>query len=169
VGEIVARGESIAAQYHNDPEATAATFREGWLYTGDLGYLDADGYLYITGRRKNLIVTAGGKNIHPEEVETVIARSRLIAEVLAMAESDNRGPRAESLAVTVVPRMEALDELAEKRGKPFSDQEIEQLLREEVRRLTDHLPVWKRPRRIRIRYEPFEKTATGKIKRFLYR
>ena len=169
VGEIIARGESIAAQYHNDPEATAATFREGWLYTGDLGYLDADGYLYITGRRKNLIVTAGGKNIHPEEVETVIARSRLIAEVLAMAESDNRGPRAESLAVTVVPRMEALDELAEKRGKPFSDQEIEQLLREEVRRLTDHLPVWKRPRRIRIRYEPFEKTATGKIKRFLYR
>ena len=168
VGEIIARGPNISSGYHNDPEATAATFRDGWLFTGDLGRLDAEGFLFITGRRKNLIVTAEGKNINPEEIEAHLLRSPYIAEALALASSEDGKPRAETLSVIVVPHMEALDTLAEKRHRPLAEQEIHALLREEVRRLTSPLPPYKRPRRIRVRYEPFEKTTTGKIKRFLY-
>ncbi|HIE11584.1 MAG TPA: long-chain fatty acid--CoA ligase [Kiritimatiellae bacterium] len=168
VGEIIARGPNVSPGYHNDPEATSATFRNGWLFTGDLGRLDADGFLFITGRRKNLIVTPEGKNINPEEIESHLLRSPYIAEALALASSQDERPRAETLSVIVVPDMEALDALAEKRRRPLSDQEIQALLRDEVRRLSSHLPAYKRPRRVKVRYEPFEKTTTGKIKRFLY-
>ena len=78
-GEVLTRGQNVFAGYHHDPEATAATIVDGWLHTGDLGELDADGYLTITGRKKDIIITAGGKNLSPANLENDLQRSRWIS------------------------------------------------------------------------------------------
>ena len=75
IGEIICRGPSVMLGYYEDPEATAEVIRDGWLYTGDLGYMDERGFLYVTGRKKTVIVTKGGKNIFPEEIEEVIKKN----------------------------------------------------------------------------------------------
>ncbi|HBR31491.1 MAG TPA: AMP-dependent synthetase, partial [Clostridiales bacterium] len=78
VGEIIARGENIMRGYYRDPEATEAVIRDGWFHTGDLGYLDENGFLYITGRSKNVIITKNGKNIYPEEIESRLYGNKLV-------------------------------------------------------------------------------------------
>ena len=82
IGEVVTRGPSVMMGYYDNEEATAEVLKDGWLYTGDLGYLDDEGFLYLTGRKKTVIVTKGGKNIFPEELEAVIAENELVSEVL---------------------------------------------------------------------------------------
>ena len=77
-GEIIARGGHIMKGYYNNPEATAEVIKDGWLYTGDLGYIDKDGYLYITGRKKEIIVLSNGKNVNPAELEEYIVQSSCI-------------------------------------------------------------------------------------------
>ena len=76
--------------YYDNPEATAEVLRDGWLYTGDLGYFDEDGFLYLTGRKKTVIVTKGGKNIFPEEVEAVLMENELIQEVVVYGVADQK-------------------------------------------------------------------------------
>jgi long-chain acyl-CoA synthetase len=81
-GEVLMRGPNIFVGYHRDPEATRATLRDGWLYSGDLGELDADGYLRITGRTKDLIITSSGKNVSPSNIESALAQSRWISHAV---------------------------------------------------------------------------------------
>ena len=90
VGEIICKGPSVMLGYYENPEATEEVLHNGWLYTGDLGYMDEKGYLYITGRKKTVIVTKGGKNIFPEEVEAVLLEDELIQEVLVHGVTDDR-------------------------------------------------------------------------------
>ncbi|MFO1490972.1 MAG: AMP-dependent synthetase/ligase [Kiritimatiellia bacterium] len=168
-GEVLARGPSIMKGYFNNPAATAEVLEDGWLHTGDLGRLDADGYLSITGRLKSLIVNREGKNIHPEEVEAVINQSPYILESLVLGYRDPGEKVGEKVGVILVPRAEALDALRGAGGGPASDADIAALLREEVRKQGAQLADYKRPRRIQIRAEEFEKTSTAKIKRYLYR
>lgn len=157
IGEIVVRGPNVMRGYHNNVAATTAAFCEGWFLTGDLGRLDADGYVFITGRKKCLIVNREGKNINPEEIETYLMKCPLIKEALALGyrEADERV--GEHIGLMVVPTEEAL-------ALPNAEQQI----RTEIKRLLRGVADYKHPRRMVIRTEEFEKTTTGKIKRFIY-
>jgi len=157
VGEIAARGPNVMRGYYGQPAATAAAFREGWFLTGDLGRFDAAGFLTITGRKKCLIVNREGKNINPEEVETQALKSPLIREALVLGYREHDEHVGEHVGLIVVPA----DEL---RAAPDAEQRIRTDLKRVLRAIADY----KHPRRIVIRREEFEKTSTGKIKRFLY-
>ena len=126
-----------------------------------------NGYLVISGRKKSLIVNREGKNIHPEEVEHHISASPLILEALVLGYT-TPGETGERVGVIVVPDQDALDQQRRKRQPALTDEDIRELMKGEVRRAVRHIADYKRPRRIHIRTEEFEKTSTGKIKRYLY-
>jgi long-chain acyl-CoA synthetase len=167
VGEIAARGPCVMAGYYRNAEATAQAIRDGWFHTGDLGRLTSDGYLQITGRSKNLIVNREGKNIYPEEVEHAIAASPYILESLVLGYR-LPGEVGEKVGAIVVPDQQALDELAAREGRTFSESEVRDLMVREVKRTVQAVALYKRPRAIQVRNGEFEKTATAKIKRYLY-
>jgi long-chain acyl-CoA synthetase len=167
-GEIAARGPSIMEGYFAAPETTSKVFRDGWFLTGDIGHIDKDGYLTISGRKKSLIVNREGKNIYPEEIEAVLVESNFIQEALALGYGDARDTGGERVGVIVVPNPDAVDEYAHDSGKELTDEEATALIRDEVKRVSQALADYKRPRHIRIRTEEFLKTSTGKIKRHLY-
>lgn len=167
VGEIAVRGPNVMKGYWRNPAATAEVLRDGWFATGDLGLLDAEGRLAITGRKKALIVNREGKNIYPEEVEQLLGRSPFILEALVIGYHEPGAP-GEKIGVIVVPNQQALDELGHRRGSPLTEAECEERVRSEVRVWVQQIAEYKRPRRVVIRAEEFEKTSTGKIKRYLY-
>jgi len=166
VGELAVRGPNVMAGYFNNPEATRAAILDGgWLATGDLASVDADGYITICGRRKALIVNREGKNIYPEEVEQQIGRSPFVLESLVLAYRDPAEPTGERVGAIIVPNLDAIVlHLGRKPAVP----EVEQLVRDDLRRVLNEIAEYKHPRRIRIHFEELEKTSTAKIKRFLY-
>lgn len=166
VGEVAVCGPNVMRGYYNNPSATAEVFRDGWFLTGDLGYFDADGYLTISGRRKSVIVNREGKNIYPEEVEQQIAKSSFIREVLVLGYREENVAVGEQVGAIVVPDQEALDSHIARRK--LSDEEVEGFIRGQVKEQVAKIAEYKRPRRILVRWEEFEKTSTGKIKRYLY-
>lgn len=168
VGEIVVRGDNVMQGYYNNPEETAKVLIDGWYHTGDLGYFNDAGYLVISGRKKSLIVNREGKNIYPEEVERQVCRARYVLECLAMGYREPGDGVGERVGLIVVPDLEALDHLENSGGKHLSDREIELIVRNDVRKQLDDLAEYKRPRRIEIRFDEFEKTTIQKIKRYLY-
>lgn len=168
VGEILARGENVMQGYYNNPEETAHVLVDGWYHTGDLGCFDQKGHLVISGRKKSLIVNREGKNIYPEEIERQAMKSHYVLECLAMGYREPDDGVGERVGLIVVPHLERFDSLEDRGGKRLSDREIEELVREDVRTQMAGLADYKRPRRIEIRFEEFEKTTTEKIKRYLY-
>lgn len=168
IGEILARGENVMQGYYNDPEGTAEVLRDAWYHTGDLGRFDENGHLVISGRRKSLIVNREGKNIYPEEVERQVAASPYVRECLALGYRESDSDPGERVGLVVVPEQDVFDELEERGDERLGDEKIEQIVREDVRRRLEALSDYKRPRRIQIRFEEFEKTTTQKIKRYLY-
>ncbi len=168
IGEIVARGENVMQGYHNAPQETASVLVDGWYHTGDLGHWDPMGYLVISGRKKNLIVNREGKNIYPEEIEQQVAGSPFVLECLVLGYRESEDSIGERVGMIVVPDLVAFDQLGDHEGRTFSDADIEQRVREEVRKQLAALSDYKRPRRIEVRFEEFEKTTTEKIKRYLY-
>ena len=168
VGELAAKGENVMKGYYNNPAATESVFRDGWFLTGDLGYIDADNYVFITGRKKALIVNREGKNIYPEEVELQINQSPLILESVVLGYRPPGETVGEQVGVIVVPDEEGVAALEASEKRKFSEQEIEARLRAEVKKQVAALADYKHPRRVQIRWEEFSKTSTGKIKRYLY-
>ena len=168
IGEIAARGPNVMKGYFNNPEAPEAVFRDGWFVTGDLGFIDADGYVTITGRKKSLIVNREGKNIYPEEVEHHVCRSPYIREALALGYREEGEKVGEHVGVIVVPNQEAIDDLAAHEKRVYSEKEVADLLRRETKRVCADISEYKRPRRVQVRWEEFDKTSTGKVKRYLY-
>jgi long-chain acyl-CoA synthetase len=164
VGEILIKGPNVMQGYFKDPGATAEALVAGWYRTGDLGRLDADGFLSVCGRLKNLIVTSNGRNVYPEEVEAEILKSPYVAEVVVYPH--RTGPVTEEILAMIYPNQEALEVCAVKQGKPaFATAEVEKLLRAEVSQCCEQLAAYKRVKRIIVRREEFPKTTTGKIKR----
>jgi long-chain acyl-CoA synthetase len=167
IGEITARGPNIMKGYYKNPQATADVMDGDWFLTGDMGYINADGYVIITGRKKSLIVNREGKNIYPEEVETQILKSEYVLETIVLGYTVE-GETGERVGAIVVPNEEAVAEHRRQRQQPVTDDELTQLMVDEVKRVTIDIADYKRPRRIQVRSEEFEKTSTSKVKRYLY-
>lgn len=164
-GEIACKSPSIMLGYFENDEATKEVITEdGWLLTGDLGYIDNDGYLHIKGRKKNLIVGSGGKNIYPEEIEAHFSGLRAIAETLVVG---RKSPGGEVVYAVIVPDYETIK--ADHPGKENDDNFVFSLIKKEIDETNRTLPVYKKISDFCIRKEAFEKNAQQKIKRFLYK
>jgi len=169
VGEIAVRGPNVMKGYYKNEEATKEVITEdGWFLTGDMGYIDTDGYIYITGRKKSVIVTKGGKNIYPEEVEAVLLRSPFIEELLVLG---GRNPTTgnEEVQAIIYPNFTVLDDYFTERGisNPKTS-DIYRVIGEEIERYSRNIADYKRVKRFFIRDEEFPKTTSGKIKRYLF-
>jgi long-chain acyl-CoA synthetase len=159
VGEILIRGAIVMKGYWNRAEATAEAIKDGWLHTGDLGYFDAKGNLFITGRRKELIVLANGKNIYPEEIEGYYLKSPYIKEICVMAlEAKPGDPTTERLYGVVVPNFDVLKE-----RKIVNAKEV---IRFDIEGISQSLPSTKRIGGYEIWQEEMPRTTTRKLKRF---
>ena len=160
IGEIIAKSDSVMLGYYENPEETAKVLRDGWLYTGDYGYIDEQGFLYITGRKKNVIVTKNGKNIFPEEVEYYLMKNSCVKEVIVGSTEGKDG----DLVVTahIVPDM---DEVKAQAGD-LDEEELRKFFKKIVDEVNDGMSSYKRIKKFKIRHEEFEKTSTRKIKRF---
>ena len=164
-GEIVVRGPSVMLGYYRNEEATNQVLKDGWFATGDYGYFDADGFLHISGRKKNVIVAANGKNVFPEELEDQV---NAIPFVLESAVYGAKGPNGdEEICVMVVPNAETFLAHADKSGNQLTREWIEAVINQEIRALNRRLPLYKQIRRVRIKDSEFEKTTSMKIKRYL--
>ena len=165
-GEIACKSPSIMLGYFENEEATKEVITEdGWLLTGDLGFIDKDGFLHIKGRKKNLIVGSGGKNIYPEEVEAHFSGSRTIAEALVVGRKQQQG--GEIIYAVIVPNYELIK--TDHPGKESDETFIRELIKKEVDEANRSLPVYKKISDFCVRNEPFEKNAQQKIKRFKYK
>ena len=164
-GEIIARGPTVMLGYYKDEAATRAAIRDGWFHTGDLGYFDADGFLHISGRRKNIIVARNGKNVAPEEIEEHVNRIPFVLEAAVYGARAADGD--EEICVAVVPNAEEFVRHAERLGTAVSPEMVEKVIDREIRALNRKLPPFKQIRRIRIRETEFAKTTTQKIRRHL--
>jgi long-chain acyl-CoA synthetase len=159
IGEVVYKGPSVMLGYYNDPVETEKVLRDGWLYSGDYGYFDAEGFLYLTGRKKNVIVTKNGKNIFPEEVEYYLMKSVYIAEVVVWGKDETSGDTV--ICADIFPDF---PEIRQRFGN-IDVEEIRKLLDKEVDTANESMPSYKRVKRFALREEEFEKTTTQKIKR----
>lgn len=164
IGEIVVRGPNVMWGYYKNPEATAETLRDGWLHTGDLGRLDRHGYLIFVGREKSVIVTAGGKNVYPDELEAMLAASPYILDSVVLPARDRKGN--EQVAAIVVPDYEAIA-ASGALSESATDEGVRSLVASEIRRVCAGLPEYKRIRDFRIRAEELPVTSTRKVKRHL--
>lgn len=162
-GEIIVKGPNVMLGYYNDPEATDNVFKKGWFYTGDLGYIDKDGFLYITGRCKSVIVTQNGKNIYPEEIEYYLNESPLVEECIVIG-VNYENDRETYVNTKILPSKEGFKELLNK--DDISDSDINKEIKKLISEVNKKLPNYKHIKNFKIVNEPFEKTTTQKIKRF---
>lgn len=148
--EIWVKGSSVMMGYYQMPEETAAVLEDGWLKTGDLGYVDEDGFVYITGRKKNLIILKNGENVSPEEIENIIAKDHLVKEILVR----------ENATVIEAEIFPDYDYAKKKRIK-----DIPAKLQEIIDQYNEEMPIYKRVHHLIVREEEFVKTTSKKIKR----
>jgi len=164
VGEIFAKGPSIMLGYYKNEKVTNEAFENGWFKTGDLGYFDEDGFLHISGRKKNVIIANNGKNIFPEEIEDILHRSPYVLESLIYGEHDDK--HDERIAAQIVVDAEAFIEYSEKNNVPITEELIHQKIGEVIKQTNEQLSPFKQIRKFYIRQHEFEKTTTQKIKRY---
>jgi long-chain acyl-CoA synthetase len=164
IGEIVVRGPGVMEGYYLDPERTAEVLTsDGWFRTGDLGSFDKDGYLYIRGRKKNVILGPSGENIYPEAVESVINRFDIVLESLVFSDQGQ-------LVARIFLDYERLDAEFSEQGLTESQakERIRQLLEQVRLHVNEQVSAFSKLARVIEQTEPFEKTPTQKIKRYLY-
>ncbi len=156
VGEICIKGSNVMKGYFKRPDLTDEVIKDDWFYTGDLGYIDREGYLFITGRKKEVIVLSSGKNIYPQDVEAAYLESPYIKEICVMSgQKEDQG--AEFLFAVVVPDMEYC------RRKEEAD--IKGKIRWQIEEISINLPIYQRIRNFAITQEELPKTALGKLQR----
>ena len=162
IGEICTKGEHVMLGYYEDEEETKKALKEGWFYTGDIGYQDKDGFVHMTGRKKNVLITKNGKNVYPEEIEEVLNNSDYISE--SMVYSKQKGDDIKIVADIIV-NQEYID--AKFKNEPKTKDEIKDIIWQEVKKINQTLVSYKHITQINIREKEFEKTTTLKIKRYL--
>lgn len=163
VGEILVKGPNVMLGYYKDEEATSKAFEDGFFRTGDLGYIDSQKFVHITGRKKNVIVTKNGKNIYPEEIEGLLNKSPYILESMVFGKNDEIFGDVVVSAI-IVPDMEKIHEVL-KDVLPDSD-EVRELLHKEVKAVNKSIVTYKYIKDFTIRETEFEKTTSKKIKRY---
>jgi long-chain acyl-CoA synthetase len=161
VGEICGRGPNIMLGYWNQPEETAAALEGGYFHTGDLGYIDKDGFVVICGRKKNVIVTKNGKNIYPEELEFLLGRNPMIAEVLVTGELQADGDY--DVIAEIFPNLEAVKEKTG--GKEPDSTILNAIYTEVIKDVNKAQAAYKSIRRFILRDSEFPKTTSLKIRR----
>ena len=157
IGEIIAKGPNVMLGYYEDEEATNEVLKDGWFYTGDLGYKDKDGFVFITGRKKNVIVLKNGKNIYPEEIELQVNNLRYVAESMVFGT-----PKGDDLILSA--KIVYSTEYEE--FKTMTKEEIEQKIWADIKELNQGFPNYKHIKKLIVTDEPMVKTTTQKIKRF---
>ncbi len=163
IGEIICKGPNVMLGYFEDKISTDKVLKDGWFHTGDLGYMDEEYCFFITGRKKNVIVTKNGKNIYPEEVELYLNKSQYIEESLVSGVLDER--TGETLVSAQL--RPAYDVIFDEFGENVEEKDLQEILKNIIRDLNDRMPLYKRVRNFSIRKEEFIKTTTKKIKRHI--
>lgn len=165
IGEILVKGPNVMLGYYKDEEETEKVIdADGWFHTGDLGKVDKDGNIRITGRAKNVIVTSNGKNIYPEEIEYYLNRNPFIAESMVVGNDDNKD-EGTVVEAKIFPDVNAIKESLKEAREP-TQEEIKKVVDQVVKEINKKLPSYKSIHDITIRSKEFVKTTTAKIKRF---
>ena len=162
-GEVLIKSETLMLGYYENEEATKESIVDGWFHSGDIGYLDEEGFLYITGRSKNVIVTQNGKNIYPEEIELMLGNIEEIKECMVYGKEDENDNKELIITARVIPNYEKIEE---KYGKDLSEEKIHDIIWEEIKKLNRKLTSYKAIKSLEIKKDEFVKTTTMKIKRF---
>ena len=159
IGELAVKGPNVMLGYYEDENATKETFRDGWLLTGDLAYIDKEGFIFITGRKKNVIVLKNGKNIYPEELEILVNKLPLVKESMVFGM-----PKEDDLVLSVKIQY---DEEYAKENYPGADKaRIESILWEKIKEINKTMPTYKYIKNLIATKDEFIKTTTAKIKRY---
>lgn len=156
-GEILVKGPCVFQEYYKNPVVTEESFTDGWFHTGDIGYLDRKGYLYICGRKKNLIVFNNGKKVVPEELEAYILEIPLVREVMVYGASAGDAPDEVKLSALICVDMDQTEET--------DNYKILESIQEEIHKLNSRLPVYKRIQSVKLTEAEFKKTSMQKIQR----
>jgi len=164
IGEVWIKGSNVMLGYYEDEEETNKALTDGWFHSGDLGYINDEGYLFLTGRCKNLIITGNGKNVYPEEIETLVNQIGYVNESMVYAVPDPRDEKEQIIAVKVTLDNVYLEEKFGKGNIP-SDEELHKLIWEEIKEVNKKLSSFKWIKQLEIKKEDFIKTTTMKIKR----
>lgn len=168
-GEILIKGETVMIGYYEAPELTEEAIVDGWFHSGDIGYLDEDGFVYITGRIKNVIVTQNGKNIYPEEIEGLLSRVPEVAECMVYGKEVS-GEKELIITAKVIPDYDQINEIHGPDKKhpeiPFTEEEIYKIIWNQIKQVNRKLTNYKCIKKLEIKTDAFEKTTTMKIKRY---
>ena len=159
IGEVVVKGPNVMLGYYKNDEETNKVLKEGWFYTGDLGYMDKDGFLFITGRKKNVIVLKNGKNIYPEEIEQLVNNLSYVAE--SMVFGKEKGDDL-LLSLKIVYNKDYINE----KYPNISEEELKEIIWKDVKDINATLPTYKYIKNLIITDKPMVKTTTQKVKRF---
>ena len=160
-GEVLIKSKTLMLGYYENEEATKEAIQDGWFHSGDIGYLDQDGFLYITGRCKNVIVTQNGKNIYPEEIELLLGKIPEIKECMVYGK-EGEGDEL-IISAKVIPEYE---EIEKNHGKNLSDEQIHDIIWNKIKEVNKGLTSYKAIKNLEIKKDEFEKTTTMKIKRY---
>lgn len=162
-GEIWIKSQTLMLGYYEDEEATKEVVHDGWFNSGDIGYQDKDGYVYVTGRSKNVIVTQNGKNIYPEEIELLLSKVPEIQECMVYGK-EVEGEKELIISAKVIPNMEEIERL---HGKALSEEEIHKIIWNKIKDVNKSLTSYKAIKNLELKHDEFAKTTTMKIKRYV--
>ena len=163
IGELIARGPNVMLGYYENEKETAEVLKDGWLHTGDLARLDNDGYIYICGRKKNVIVLKNGKNVYPEELETLIANLPYVEDSMVFGEPKRDDDEKDlALCAKIVYNKDMMKNIYGLENPA----EIQAVIKKDIDAINEELPVYKQMLRLRVTDEPMIKTTTGKVKRY---
>ncbi len=165
IGEIFTKAPNVMLGYYKNEKLTEDSFEDGWFKTGDVGFIDNDGFLHISGRKKNVIIAKNGENVFPEEIEDILNRSPYVLESLVYGEKDPK--HDEIIAVQLVTDAEAFIEYSENNNIPITEELVQQTISKVIKDVNKELPAFKQIKKFYVRQAEFEKTTTQKIKRYL--
>lgn len=162
-GEIWIKSKTLMLGYYEDEEATKEVVYDGWFNSGDIGYQDKDGYVYVTGRSKNVIVTQNGKNIYPEEIELLLSKIPEISECMVYGK-EVEGEKELIISAKVIPNKEEIERM---HGKDLKEEEIHKIIWNKIKEVNKSLTSYKAIKNLELKHDEFAKTTTMKIKRYV--